>query len=476
MAIQYFLTDVGRDIALNATSLGLNVSLSHIGVGTAKYDPLTELDRTALVAEVERYPLNGGGVEPNSHTLRFVTSIEPTITVDGFEIGIFTDTGALFAIASTTGNDPLIRLVANIVSITTFGMLLSTIDIANLIISIDPNTPISVALMNEHLSHPDPHPQYVLKTEILPHLKSLADLIYHVGSCHGSYSMDYDPSVALEPILGYPTIWRLSPGIPEGVPNLSSALSTVNFIASDGNKKTRTLRIWRRMPDDYVDPTFKWERISPAMIEGNFGLYDIYAQFKLTTTGVAPGTQFAWEVINDPNGYIYLSSARFDMPGATQLPKKGVITVRQDGTAYLSFVPHYSKEAYNHYQSGELHHLDIQLETGDIASQGIFLPTGSGISVSMSKLNNQQFLLEINRDGGRALPVKVVFLSGLQYIILPENQILYTGSSMTVNLAPEFIIHPGNIPQNAMISGKFIVQEPKYNGTYQEIGFSCYVK
>ncbi|MDM1021597.1 tail fiber domain-containing protein [Acinetobacter sp. VNK23] len=165
MAIQYFLTDVGRDIALNATSLGLNVSLSHIGVGTAKYDPLTALDRTALVAEVERYPLNGGGVEPNSHTLRFVTSIEPTITVDGFEIGIFTDTGALFAIASTTGNDPLIRLVANIVAISSFGMTLSTINLTNLIITVDPNTPICVALMNQHLDHPDPHTQYTLKTD-----------------------------------------------------------------------------------------------------------------------------------------------------------------------------------------------------------------------------------------------------------------------------------------------------------------------
>lgn len=165
MAIQYFLTDVGRDVALNATSLGLNVSLSHIAVGTAKYDPLTALDRTALVAEVERYPLNGGGVEPNSHTLRFVTSIEPTITVDGFEIGIFTDTGALFAIASTTGNDPLIRLVANIVAISSFGMILSTLDLTNLIITVDPNTPICVALMNQHLDHPDPHTQYLLKTD-----------------------------------------------------------------------------------------------------------------------------------------------------------------------------------------------------------------------------------------------------------------------------------------------------------------------
>ncbi|NNP70397.1 phage tail protein [Acinetobacter sp. Ac_5812] len=166
MVIQYYLTDAGKGVALNAASLGLNVSLSHIAIGTAKYEPLTALGNSSLVAEVGRYPLNGGGVEPNSHTLRFVSSIEPIITADGFEIGIYTDAGVLFAIAATTTNTPLIRLVENIVTISTFGMILSTINLANLIVTIDPNTPICIALMNQHLDHPNPHPQYALNVDV----------------------------------------------------------------------------------------------------------------------------------------------------------------------------------------------------------------------------------------------------------------------------------------------------------------------
>ena len=161
MAIQFYLTSAGRNEALNAASLGLNVSLTHIAVGTGKYDPSNAMTLTnaALVSEIERYPLNGGSVEPVSHTLRFIANIEPTQTADGYEIGLITDQGVLFAIAATTSNTPLIRLVANIVSIVTFGMILSNLNLSNLIISIDPNTPIAVALMNDHLGSVDPHPQ-----------------------------------------------------------------------------------------------------------------------------------------------------------------------------------------------------------------------------------------------------------------------------------------------------------------------------
>jgi microcystin-dependent protein len=176
MAIQFYLTSAGRNAALNAASLGLNVSLTHIAVGTGKYDPSNAmtLANSALVSEIERYPLNGGSVEPVSHTLRFVANIEPTQTADGYEIGLITDQGVLFAIAATTSNTPLIRLVANIVSIVTFGLLLENINVANINISIDPNTPIAIALMNQHLNHANPHPQYALLTA----LQSALERIY----------------------------------------------------------------------------------------------------------------------------------------------------------------------------------------------------------------------------------------------------------------------------------------------------------
>ena len=166
MAIQFYLTNAGKNAVLDAASIGLNVSLTHIAIGSGKYDPSNpmSLTNTALVSEIERYPLNGGSVEPLSHTLRFVANIEPTQTADGYEIGLITDQGVLFAIAATTSNTPLIRLVATIVSIVTFGMILSNLNLSNLIISIDPNTPIAVALMNDHLGSVDPHPQYATKT------------------------------------------------------------------------------------------------------------------------------------------------------------------------------------------------------------------------------------------------------------------------------------------------------------------------
>jgi len=93
MAIQFYLTAAGRTAVLDAENMGLSIALSHIGVGTAKYDPQTATSNIALVAEIERYPLNGGSVEPVSRTLRFISNIEPTVTADCFEIGLFTSEG-----------------------------------------------------------------------------------------------------------------------------------------------------------------------------------------------------------------------------------------------------------------------------------------------------------------------------------------------------------------------------------------------
>lgn len=446
MSALYYVTptDYGLSLIAQAHNSG-NIKLVNLVLGDANgipYNPISQKSRTSLINQRASVPISAIHVSDGSVQ---VTALIGN-TIGGFnihEIGLTDHTGKLVYIGNYHGAyKPELQEGAG-------GELYLFIEIkleqgANVIIQ---------------------------ASEGNIFLKFLIDTLYHVGSCHGTYSMDYDPSIELEKFFGYKTVWRLSPDIPQGVSNLNATLNTVNFLASEGNKKTRTLRIWRRMPDDYVDPVFKFERISPGIIEGNLGIYDVYAQFKLTTTGVAPGTQFAWEVINDPNGYIYLSTTR----QGTQVPKNGVLTIGQNGTATLTVVPHYSTEGFNTVKAGELHNLDIQLETGDIASQGIFLPQGVA-SASMSKLNNQEFSLSITRSAGRSVAYKIVFLSGTQYIVLPGNDIVYLNGSVTVSLAPEFIIHPENIPENAMISGKFVAQEPRWDGTYEERSFSCYVK
>ena len=164
MPVQFYLTDAGRIAALDAEALDINLSLSHVAVGTGQYDAQAAAPaKTALTTEVARFPLNGGSVETVSGSLRLVASIDATVAVDGTEIGLFTDAGVLFAIAATTGSTPLLKLIENITAIVTFGLSLVDFDVSAITISIDPNTPISVALMNQHLANADPHAQYLTK-------------------------------------------------------------------------------------------------------------------------------------------------------------------------------------------------------------------------------------------------------------------------------------------------------------------------
>jgi len=161
MAIKFYLTDIGRNAVLEAANIpSLKIELSHIAVGTAKYNGASAQSNTTLINEIARYPLNGGSVDEYSHTLRFIANIESTVTADIFEIGLYTDRGVLFAIAATATNNELIHLSLDIVSILTFGLVLTDVELSKIVVNIDSNSPIAVALMNQHLSHSNPHPQY----------------------------------------------------------------------------------------------------------------------------------------------------------------------------------------------------------------------------------------------------------------------------------------------------------------------------
>jgi len=283
MAIQFYLTNAGKAAVLDAENMGLSIALSHIGVGTAKYNPQTASSNTALVAELEQYPLNGGSVEPVSRTLRFISNIEPTVTADCFEIGLFTSSGILFAIASTMGNTPLIRLVADIVCIATFGMKVEDINVENLVIQLDPHAPVSVALMNQHLAHSNPHPQYPLSTE-------LANVIWHVGSWHGTDSTQYDPAIALKPLFGYDTSWMLLPHIPYGVDDINQPVGAITGISTGSAIKAFTTRIWKRLRDGTSAPAYSLTADKAVVDEGG------KVTFKLVTSGLDAGTPVDWSI------------------------------------------------------------------------------------------------------------------------------------------------------------------------------------
>ena len=159
MAIQFYLTDVGRTAALNADILGLDLNIKYIAVGSGKYNAATAAaTKTALTTELERYLVNGGEIEPTTKTLRFTVSLNSGITADIFEIGLFDENNVLFAVASVTGAIPLVKLINEVNTIITFGFTLDDVD--NITLMLDVNSPLAVTLMNQHTAHEHPHAQY----------------------------------------------------------------------------------------------------------------------------------------------------------------------------------------------------------------------------------------------------------------------------------------------------------------------------
>jgi len=158
MAIQFYLTNVGRTAALNADILGLDLQIKHIAVGSGQYNAATAAPtKTALTTELERYLVNGGEIEPTTHTLRFTVNLNSTITADIYEIGLFDENNVLFAVASST-TTPLVQLINEVITIITFGFSLDDVD--NITLMLDVNSPLAVTLMNQHTAHEHPHAQY----------------------------------------------------------------------------------------------------------------------------------------------------------------------------------------------------------------------------------------------------------------------------------------------------------------------------
>lgn len=168
--IIFKLTDAGRQAALDAQNTGLNLQLTEIGLGSGKYVP--DGTEVALTTPIGRWPLSGGDIEPNSKTLRFYASIDATINADGFEVGLFDANGVLFAVASTTGADPLMVLSANITFVATFGLSLTDLSSSNVTVVTDPNAPLALTLMAQHLAATNPHPQYADKAQYDSHVSA----------------------------------------------------------------------------------------------------------------------------------------------------------------------------------------------------------------------------------------------------------------------------------------------------------------
>ena len=333
--IKFKLTNAGRLAALDAFNSGLNLKLTEVAIGTAKYNSeTTGATRTALQNEIGRYPLSGGSIEPVSRTLRFSAILESGITQNAFEVGLFDEHGVLFAVASTTSNDPLILVTANIAFVAAFSLVLTDVNGTNITVVDDPSSPLAIALMNQHVANADPHPQYPLKT-------ALANAIWPVDSWHGTNSTSYNPATALAPFFGYETTWYLWPYVPAGVANTSAALGQFITLQNGNGTQAATTRIWQRLPDGASPPSYSLTASQTTVDEGE------QITFTLNTTGLAQGTAVDWLILSIPyNGINASDISPSNMSGSFIVGADGsathTITIVADeateGTEILQFL------------------------------------------------------------------------------------------------------------------------------------------
>ena len=159
--ILFKLTDAGKNALLDDANTGLTLRLTHVGIGQGKYTPTS--DKTALDSEISRHTITAGGIEPASHTLRFSTTLYADTETEVWEIGVFDENNILFAVASRT-DKPLLKVYPDVAFVGSFGLTVDALDISHVQVVADPNGAMAVALMQQHLAHADPHPQYLKKT------------------------------------------------------------------------------------------------------------------------------------------------------------------------------------------------------------------------------------------------------------------------------------------------------------------------
>lgn len=163
--ITFTITTVGRAAALDAFNNGLTIALTEIAIGDDSYTPTGS--ETALSNELDRFNLPGGTVEALSATLRFSAAITATTHTDIYELGLFTSTGVLFALASTISTTiPLTVAEANIDTICAFGLVLGDVPASSLTITLDPSAPLAIQLVNQHVGAENPHPQYATDADL----------------------------------------------------------------------------------------------------------------------------------------------------------------------------------------------------------------------------------------------------------------------------------------------------------------------
>lgn len=253
--IIFKITEAGKFASLSASedSAKLKVNLTTVAVGTGRY--VVTGNETGLQNKIKESDIVSGDVEPESNTLRFSASMAANAITPIYEVGLFTDDGVLFAVASST-TEPLLSLYPNVVFVMAFGLSLNDIEAKNVTVTTDPSGAMAVVIMQQHLAAPDPHPQYLTKSRFQLLLRAAFPFGYKYWS-----SEPTDPAPLFDELMGLKTYWRRLEGVQlvsvrDGDPVIGESGLVVG---NGGLEKTDNTK-----PKQYTHYTsYCWERYDP---------------------------------------------------------------------------------------------------------------------------------------------------------------------------------------------------------------------
>jgi hypothetical protein len=194
--IIFKITEAGKDSAQSGSDTSVSLKIDTFAVGTSKYT--VDGQETALRNEAKRFSIVSSGIELESRTLQFNTTLNVDEILEVNEIGLFTDTGVLFAVATSDTTEPLFIMYPSITFVAAFGLSLDEVEADRITVITDPNNVINIAILQQHLAAPNPHPQYVTDIIFDRHLVSYGKHIINYNAHvieYDRHKLEYDQHV-----------------------------------------------------------------------------------------------------------------------------------------------------------------------------------------------------------------------------------------------------------------------------------------
>lgn len=158
------ITDAGLAAAIAASGAGLQLEITHVALGTGQYTPAAA--QTALTNRKEKVTIGAGlvtAVGGFSISVLFPAWAGVPNPYNATEVGFYAGDpdagGVLFAVFSHPSAVIVQRNALDYVA--SFGLQLTRVPAGSVTVVVDPDGPVSLALMNAHLLAANPHPQYV---------------------------------------------------------------------------------------------------------------------------------------------------------------------------------------------------------------------------------------------------------------------------------------------------------------------------